>query len=147
MRYGNVRAGLCLRRGSRRTCSPVPCFQAAGMTLVQAGVTHFPLPPSLLSSLCSGCRAREQGSDFRSGFCCEGGSWKTRLNAVLTFPLALLAKLWQKNRAEMEKGERMQILAHKEILHYILVDQNTNQLKTTGVHQHAHKSFITIIQG
>lgn len=117
------------------------------MTLIQASVSHLPSPPFLLPSLRLGCGAREQRKDFGRGFCCEGGSWKICLDAFLTFPLALLAKLWWKNRTEMERGERMQILAHKEILNYILVDQNTNQLKTTGVHQHAHKSFITIIQG
>lgn len=127
---------------------PCPAFQAARVTLIQDSVTKLPLLPLSLSSLCSGYGAREQGRDFGSEFCCEGRSWKTCLEAFLTFSLALLSKLWRwKKRTKMERGERMQILAHKEILNYILVDQNTNQLKTTGVHQHAHKSFITIIQG
>lgn len=147
LRYGSVQAGLWLSRSSGSICSPVPCFPGCRSDPDPGWCHPPPLTSIPLFSMCSGCGEGEQGRGFRSEFCCEVVSWKIHLGTFLTLPLALLAKLWWKNRTEMGTGERMQILAHKEILNYILVDQNTNQLKTTGVHQHAHKSFITIIQG
>ena len=100
----------CLSRslpeqGSGNICSPVPCFPGCRSD-PDPGRYHPPTPTSLPPVL-SALRvwSKEAGEGFWAWIFCERGSWKTRLNAFLTFHLPFSLSYGRKIELKWREGK------------------------------------------